>query len=78
LSFTNTNGVITNPNLFIDAASMATITGASFTIVTLKLVNFQIVGNASTHYAGSTFRFYLVVINSGGATRALINNFVKQ
>jgi BT_3987-like, N-terminal domain len=79
LSFTNTSGVLSNFSVGLDAASSAAITTAGFTVVTAPtLVSYKIVGNASTKYAGSTFRIYTVVLNSAGATRTLIDNFVKQ
>lgn len=79
LTITNTNGVLSNPVVSLDAASLAAIAAGGFTIVTAPtLVGYQIVGNASTKYAGSTFRIYMVLINSGGATRTLIDQFVKQ
>ena len=79
LSFTNTNGVLSNFTVAMDAASIAAANAAGFTIVTSpKLVGYQIVGNASTKYAGSIFRIYMVLTNSAGATRTVIDNFVKQ
>lgn len=79
LSFTNTAGTLSNFNVSIDAASMAAITAGGFTVVTApKLVGYKIVGTAATKYAGSTFRIYMVLTNSTGATRTVIDNFVKQ
>lgn len=79
LSFTNTNGVLSNIAVSLDAASQAAIAAGGFTIVTApKLVGYGIVGDASTKYAGSWFRIYMVVLNSSGATRTLIDQFVKQ
>jgi hypothetical protein len=79
LTITNTNGVLTNPVVSLDAASTAAIIAGGFTIVTApKLVGYKIVGTASTKYAGSTFRIYTVLLNSTGATRTVIDNFVKQ
>lgn len=79
LSFTNTNGVISNPVVSLDAASQAAITAGGFTFLTPpKLVGYTLVGNASTKYAGSIFRIYMVIVNSGGNARTTIDNFVKQ
>ena len=79
LSFTNTNGVITNPQVSLDAAALKAITDGGFTLLTPpKLVGYQIVGNASTKFAGTTFRIYMDIVNSGGNTRTVIDNFVKQ
>lgn len=79
LSFTNTNGVVTNPVVSLDAASQAAITAGGFSFLTPpKLVGYTLVGNASTKYAGSTFRIYMVIVNSGGNARTTIDNFVKQ
>jgi len=79
LTITNNNGVLSNPVVSLDAASIAAIAAGGFTIVVPpKLVGYTIVGTAATKYAGTRFRIYLQVINSGGATRTLIDNFVKQ
>ena len=79
LSFTNTAGVLSNFNVSLDAGALADIAAGGFTILTApKLVSYQIVGNASTKYAGSTFRIYMAIVNSGGNTRTVIDNFVKQ
>jgi Domain of unknown function (DUF1735) len=79
LSFTNTNGTLSNIAVSLDAASLAAIAAGGFTIVqTPKLVGYGIVGTAATHYAGSWFRIYTVLINSSGGTRTLIDQFVKQ
>lgn len=79
LSFTNTNGVLTNPTVSIDQASMDAIKAGGFTITSgPKLVGYQIVGNASTKYKGSRFRIYLSLLNSTPAIRTTINEFVKQ
>jgi len=79
LSFTNTNGVVSNPVVSLDAASQAAIAAGGFTFLTQpKLVGYTLVGNASTKYAGSIFRIYMVIVNSGGNARTTINNFVKQ
>lgn len=79
LSFTNTNGVLTDLNVSIDEASLAAITAGGFTITTKpKIASYQIVGDASTKYAGSTFRIYMSLLNSAGGIRTVIDNFVKQ
>lgn len=78
LSFDNNNGTLSNFNIFLDDNTKATLTANNFNVTALKLVNATIVGNASTKYAGSTFRIYMEVINSSGALRTMINNFVKQ
>jgi hypothetical protein len=79
LTITNTNGVLSNPVVSLDAAALADIAAGGFTIVTApKLVGYNIVGTAATKYAGSSFRIYMVLINSSGATRTVIDNFVKQ
>ena len=78
LSFTNTSGVLSNPVLDIDPTSQAAIDAGGFSIVTLKLVSYVMAGNAANHYAGTTFRTYLVVLNSAGSTRTLIDNYVKK
>lgn len=79
LSFTNTNGTLSNFSVSLDAATTQGLKDGGFTVTTPpKLVSYQIVGNASTKYAGSTFRIYMSLINSSGATRTVIDNFVKQ
>ena len=78
LSFVNNNGVLSNFTVSLDANTQATLVANSFLVPTLKLAGYQIVGNASTKYAGSTFRVYIEVINNAGALRAIIDNFVKQ
>jgi hypothetical protein len=37
-----------------------------------------VVGTAGTNYKGITFRTYTEFINSAGAVRAMIDNYVKQ
>jgi hypothetical protein len=79
LTITNTNGVLSNPVVALDAASAAAITAGGFTFTTTpKLVGYQIVGTAATKYAGSRFRIYMSLINSTGGVRTTINDFVKQ
>ncbi len=79
LSFTNTAGVLSNFNVSLDANAVAAIAAGSFTLLTApKLVEATIRGNAANHYVGSTFRIYMAIINSGGNTRTVIDNFVKQ
>ena len=34
--------------------------------------------DASNHYAGSTFRTYMEVVNSTGGNRKLVDNFTKE
>jgi hypothetical protein len=79
LSFTNTAGVLSNFQVSLDANALADIAAGGFTILTApKLVEATIRGNAANHYAGSVFRIYLAIVNSGGNTRTLIDNFTKQ
>jgi hypothetical protein len=79
LSFTNTAGVLSNFSVSLDANAVAAIAAGGFSILTQpKLVGYQIVGNASTKYAGSVFRIYMAIVNSGGNTRTVIDSFVKQ
>jgi hypothetical protein len=79
LSFTNTAGVVSNPVVSLDAAAISAIAAGGFTFLTQpKLVGYQIVGSAATKYVGSTFRIYMVIVNSGGNARTTIDNFVKQ
>ena len=79
LSFDNNNGVLSNFSVSLNAATKNGLDGGGFVVLTTpKLVAYQIVGNASTKYAGSTFRTYMVVQNSSGGIRTLIDNFVKQ
>jgi hypothetical protein len=79
LSFTNNAGVFSNFTVSLTDALKAEIAAGGFTIATAPvLLGYNIVGNSSTKYAGSTFRTYMVLINSSGGTRSLIDNFVKQ
>jgi len=79
LSFTNTAGVLSNFQVSLDAGALADIAAGGFTMLTPPtLVGYKIVGNASTKYAGSTFRTYMAIINSGGNTRTVIDQFTKE
>ena len=79
LDFTNNNGVLSNFTGFLDQKYQDEITGSfgGSIITSSVLVGYQIVGDGSTKYAGSTFRFYTSIKNSSGGTRTLIDNFVK-
>jgi hypothetical protein len=79
LSFRNNGGVLSDFDAFFDDVQEKAMTAALFTIVTApKLVSYQVVGDASTHYAGTTVRIYLEVINSSGGNRKVVDEFVKQ
>jgi hypothetical protein len=79
IAFKNSNGVLSNFTAYFDATTLANLTATGFTIaVQPKIVSAKIVGDASTHYKGSTFRIYFSLINSSGGTRTLIDNLVKQ
>ncbi|MEO5500805.1 MAG: DUF1735 domain-containing protein [Ginsengibacter sp.] len=79
LSFTNTAGVFSNFSVAMDPQTVKDIPAGGFTVASgPKLVGYKIVGDASTKYAGSTFRFYISYVNSSGGSRTLIDNFVKQ
>ena len=79
LSFDNTGGVLSNFKAALDPQTILDIPANSFTLAAgPKLLGYTIVGSAATKYAGSTFRFYISYINSGGNPRTLIDNFVKQ
>lgn len=78
-TFSNNNGVLSNFNVTFDAATKANLAAGGFTIAKMPvLVGYKIVGDASTRYAGSTFRIYFSLINSSGGTRTLIDNLVKK
>lgn len=82
LNFINNAGVLSNFTGFLAQKYQDEITdpaGFGGAIVTSSaLVGFKLVGNASTHFAGSTFRFYTSIKNSAGGIRTLIDTFVKQ
>jgi hypothetical protein len=82
LDFTNNAGVLSNFTGFLDSKYQKEITdpaGFGGSIITSStLVGYSIVGNASTKYAGSTFRYYTALKNNSGGIRTLIDNFVKQ
>ncbi len=78
MAFTNTAGVISDPYTFIGKSLQSALDGGGFTVATAPvLVGYTIVGDASTHYKGSTFRMYFEVINSTGGNRKTINVFTK-
>lgn len=81
LSFTNTGGVFSNFTGFLEDKIKNEITdpaGFGGSIITSTvLVGYNIVGNAGTKYAGSSFRFYTSIKNSGGGIRTLVDNFTK-
>jgi Domain of unknown function (DUF1735) len=70
----------TNFSTSFDAASLDVLTTNSFSTPTNgpKLVKAVVVGTSATNYKGTTFRTYTEFINSAGAVRALIDNYVKQ
>lgn len=79
LSFTNNAGVFSDFNAFFNDAQLDAMAYYLFTINSgPTLVSAQIVGDASTHYAGTTFRIYLDVKNSSGGNRKVVDQFVKQ
>lgn len=79
ITFDNNNGVLSNFKASFDAATRANLAATGFTIATApKLVSYQIVGDASTRYAGSYFYTYFSLINSSGGTRSMIDKYVKQ
>ncbi len=78
LSFDNNNGILSNFAVAFDANTIAGLAAGGFTVsIPPKLLTATIVGNASTNYKGSIFRFYFSLINSSGGTRTLIDKFVK-
>jgi hypothetical protein len=79
LSFDNNNGVFSNFSVSLNKKTTDGLAAGGFTIATApKLAGYQIVGDASTKYAGSWFRTYMVLINSSGGVRTVIDHFVKQ
>ncbi len=74
------SGTPTNFSTSFDASSLKVLTDNSFSTPTNgpKLVKAVLVGNAATNYKGTTFRTYTTFINSAGAVRAMIDNYVKQ
>jgi hypothetical protein len=79
LSFTNNGGVLSDFSVSFNAATLQGLSDGGFTVLTApKLVSYQIVGDASTHYAGSTFRTYWEALNSSGGNRKLVDEFTKQ
>ena len=78
LTFTNTNGALSNFAVTLDPKSVQDYPGGGFTLGKgATLLSATIVGNASTLYKGSTFSFYIQYINSAGGIRTLINTFTK-
>jgi hypothetical protein len=79
ISFSYSNGVISNPTAFIDATTQSAIDAVGFKVNTPPtIVAYQIVGDPSTHFAGSTFRVYFEITNSSGGNRKTINNYTKN
>jgi len=79
LSFTNNDGVLSDFTAFFNQTQLDAMTAGGFTIVSgPTLVSYQLVGDASTNYKGTTFRTYLEVINSSGGNRKVVDEFVKQ
>jgi hypothetical protein len=79
LQFQN-SGTPTNFSTLFDASSLKILADNAFTTPTNgpKLVKATLVGTAATNYKGTTFRTYTEFINSAGAVRAMIDNYVKQ
>lgn len=79
LSFTDNGGVLSDFAVSFDQTTLDGLSTGGFTIAsTPKLVAFNLAGNAANHYAGTTFRVYYSLVNSTGAGRTFINNYVKQ
>lgn len=79
LNFTNTNGTFSNFVATFSNTLKDEITAGGFTLVKGPLlVGYSIVGDASTKYKGSHFRFYTELLNSTPAKRTVIDDFVKQ
>lgn len=79
LSFTNNSGTLSDFAVSLDDGTKAGLTAGGFSVVTPPtLVAFKLVGDQSTHYAGTTIRIFTVLKNSTPAIRTLIDQFVKQ
>jgi hypothetical protein len=79
LDFTNNGGVLSNFTASLNTATLTNLANGGFTIgVAPVLVNATLRGNAANGYAGSTFRFYMSLVNSSGGIRTLIDSFTKQ
>ena len=62
----------------LDNATTTGLTAGGFKVISAPiLVESNIVGNLSTHFAGSTFRIFTVLQNSSPALRTLIDQFTK-
>ena len=78
MSFNNTNGVLSNFTVALDAKTISEYPGAGFTLGKgATLLSATIVGDATTQYKGSKFSFYIQYVNSSGGIRTLINTFTK-
>lgn len=79
LSFSFSNGVLSDFNLSIDKSTQNAIDAVGFKVITAPtLISYQINGNAANHFAGSTFRFYFEIQNNVGGDRKTINVLTKQ
>jgi hypothetical protein len=79
LYFTNNGGVLSDFSVGLNDVTTQNLADVGFTVVTApKLIDYKIVGDLSTHYAGSYFRIYFEVLNSSGGNRKTINIFYKK
>ncbi len=79
LSFSNNSGVLSNFSVSLDAGTQSGLTTGGFVVKTAPvLVQATVVGDQSTHFAGTTIRIFTVLQNSTPAIRTLIDQFVKQ
>jgi hypothetical protein len=79
LTFTDNNGVLSNFEASFDDVTLAGLKAGSFTIASNpKIVAYTLKGNAANHYSGTSFRIFYSLVNSGGAGRTFINNYVKH
>lgn len=79
LSFDVNAGVFSNFAVALNKKTADGLAAGGFTIATApKLAGYQIVGTAATKYAGSWFRTYMVLINSTGGVRTVVDHFVKK
>lgn len=81
LSFANNMGTLSNFSIAVDAATQKALDDNGFKVLEGPvLLGSSIVGDQSTHFAGSWFRIYLKVQNNASppGIRATINTFVKQ
>lgn len=79
ISFDDNAGTLSNFQVYFDATTKAGLAAGGFTIAQAPVIlSYQVSGNSTNGYSGTTFRIYFQLINSSGGTRTFIDKYVKQ